>query len=74
MENQLPSNRTANANSFLAAASARLGWRTLLERLQSLWLGLILLAIVAAGFTLSYFVYARLTAHSPGTSVETYGE
>jgi hypothetical protein len=44
------------------------------EKLYTLWLALMLTAVVAAGFTLSYFVYAHLVANGPVVSVESVGE
>jgi hypothetical protein len=68
---------SGRASAFLSSASSRFGWRpSLSEKLRSLWLGLLLLAIVAAGFSLSYFAYARLASHGSGSSlsVETHGD
>jgi hypothetical protein len=47
---------------------------SLFNKLYTLWLALMLMAIVAAGFGLSYFTYAHLVANGPTASVETIGE
>ena len=75
METRIPSSFTSSTSPLLAGASARLGWRqNLMERLYSLWVMLVLVAVIAAGFTLSYFAYARLSSKAPATSVETYND
>jgi hypothetical protein len=75
METRIPSSFASTASPLLAGASARIGWRqNLVEKLYSLWLGLVLVAVIAAGFTLSYFAYARLSSKAPATSVETYND
>jgi hypothetical protein len=48
--------------------------RSLADRLYTLWLALVLVAVVAAGFGLSYFAFAQLASVGPAVSVETMGE
>ena len=50
------------------------GRQSLTNKFYTLWLALLLMAIVAAGFGLSYFTYAHLVANGPTTSMETIGE
>jgi hypothetical protein len=47
---------------------------SLADRLYALWLGLMVVAVVAAGFGLSYFACTELASVGPAVSVETVGE
>jgi hypothetical protein len=47
---------------------------SLTDRLYTLWLALVLVAVVAAGFGLSYFAVTQLASVGPAVSVETMGE
>ena len=44
------------------------------EKLHTLWVALVLAALVAAGFGISFLAYPYLVANGPSASVETIGE
>ena len=65
--------RSPTVPAALAPATTS-GCSSLSNKLYTLWLALMLMAIVAVGFGLSYFTYAHLVASGPAASVETIGE
>jgi hypothetical protein len=50
------------------------GPRPFSEKLYTLWVALVLVAVIAAGFGISFFAYPYLVTNGPSASVETMGE
>jgi len=48
--------------------------RTWTEKLYTLWLAMMMVAIVATGFGLAGFIYVRVTDLAPTISVDSIGE